>query len=345
MKSFTPHHFSNHRYRSFSKTKNGAGFTLIETLVAIAIFALALGAVFGSILMLYRSHGYTWEQSQAIEEARRGIEIMVKEIREARSGEDGSYPIVLAGDKEFIFFSDIDNDGKTERVRYFLGTANSGNQTQKCVTFIKGGSCNVTFSNFLKGYLTSAQVRVSVEGDLGASNEYTEIFADGVKLGNLCQSGCTDCASTWQGTAVFDVTAQASDNSIQFVADATGQVDPSCNWEEVDHSLKAQFQFSWTEEIAGAEHELRKGVIESTNPPVQYPLTQEKISIISAYVRNTPPIFEYYNKDGDKIEPLPARLVDTKMMEVFLVVNVNPDKPPQDFELESYVQLRNLKEE
>ena len=83
-------------------------FTLIETLVAIAIFAIALGAVFGSILMLYRTHGYIWEQSQAIEEARRGIEIMTKEIRKARSGEDGSYPIVLAGDKEFIFFSDVD---------------------------------------------------------------------------------------------------------------------------------------------------------------------------------------------------------------------------------------------
>jgi len=320
-------------------------FTLIETLVVVAIFAISLGAVFGSILMLYRSHGYSWEQSQAIEEARRGIEIMTKEIRKARSGEDGSYPIILAGDKEFIFFSDIDNNGKTERVRYFLGTTNSGNQIQKCITFIKGGSCSVTFSNFLIGTLTSAQVKVSVEGDLGASNEYAEIFADGVKLGNLCQSGCADCASTWQGTAVFDITAQASDNSIQFVADATNQVDPSCNWEEVNHSLKAQFEFSWTEEIAGAEHELRKGVIEPTNPPVQYPSNQEKISIISAYVRNTPPIFEYYDKDSNKIEPLPARLVDTKLMKVFLVVNVNPNKPPQDFQLESFVQLRNLKEE
>lgn len=315
-------------------------FTLIETLVVVAIFTISLGAVFGSILMLYRTHGYSWEQSQAIEEARRGVEIMVKEIRKARSGEDGSYPMVLAGDKEFIFFSDIDNNGKTEKVRYFLGNLNSGNQTQECTTFVNGGSCSVTFSNFFQGTLKSAQVKVSVEGDLGASNEYVEIFADSQKLGDLCKTGCSDCAGAWQGTATFDVTSLASDNSIQFLADASSRVDPNC-----PHSIKARFEFSFLAELSGAEHELRKGVIEPTDPPVQYPLNQEKISIISAYVRNTPPIFEYFDKSGNKIVDYPARLVDTKLMKVFLVVNVNPNKPPQDFQLESFVQIRNLKEE
>lgn len=290
--------------------------------------------------MLYRSHGYTWEQSQAIEEARRGIEIMTKEIRGARSGEGGSYPIVLADDKEFIFFSDIDNDGKTERVRYFLGNLISGSQTQECTTSLAGGSCNVTFSNFFQGTLKSAQVKVSVEGDLGASNEYVEIFADSQKLGDLCKTGCSDCAGAWQGTTTLDITSLASDNSISFLADANSKVDPNC-----PHSMKARFEFSFLAEISGAEHELRKGVVEPTGSPVQYPLNQEKISIISAYIRNTPPIFEYYNKDGNKIELLPARLVDTKLMKVFLVVNVNPNKPPQDFQLESFVQLRNLKNE
>lgn len=320
-------------------------FTLIETLVVITIFTIVLGAVFGSILMLYRTHGYTWEQSQAIEEARRGVEIMVKEIRKARSGEGGSYPIVLAGDKEFIFFSDIDNDGKTERVRYFLGNLNSGSQTQECTTSLTGGSCSVTFSNFFQGTLKSATVKVAVEGDLGASNEYVEIFADSQKFGDLCKTGCTDCAGTWQGTSTFDVTSLASDNSIQFLADASSKVDPSC-----PHSMKARFEFSFIAEFAGAEHELKKGIIEPTGSPVQYPLEQEKITILSSYVRNSPPIFTYYNGDWpeDTINnplPTPARLQETKLMQVYLVINVNPNRPPQDFELESFVQLRNLKEE
>jgi predicted metal-binding protein len=309
-------------------------------LVVIAIFTIVLGAVFGSILMLYRTHGYSFEQSQAIEEARRGIEIMTKEIRGVRSGEDGSYPLVLAGDKEFIFFSDIDQDGKTERVRYFLGTTNSGTKIQECQTSVKGGSCSVNFDNFLKGTLTSAQVKVSVDGDFGQSKEYAEIFADGLKLGDLCKSSCSDCPGTWQGTTTFDITSQASDNSIQFLADATSYVDPSC-----PHSMKAKFELSFTEDISVFVHEFKKGVIKPVGSPPTYPQDQEIITILTSYVRNTPPIFEYYDKNGNKIEPLPARLVDTKLMKVFLVVNVNPNKPPQDFQLESFVQLRNLKEE
>jgi prepilin-type N-terminal cleavage/methylation domain-containing protein len=67
-------------------------FTLTETIVAIFVFSILMGAVSGMILMLYRTHSYEWQQSIAIEEARRGIETMVKEIREAREGENGAYP-------------------------------------------------------------------------------------------------------------------------------------------------------------------------------------------------------------------------------------------------------------
>jgi type II secretory pathway pseudopilin PulG len=316
-------------------------FTLIETIVVILIFTLLMGAVSASVVLLYRTYGYTWEQSIAIDEARRGIETMVKEIREARSGEDGSYPIEYAGDKEFIFYSDIDGDGKTERVRYFLGKISSETQSQKCVTFTAGGSCSVNFSNFITGTLKSAQVKVSVEGDLGASNEYVEIFADGIKFGNLCQTGCTDCAGTWQGTATFDVFSQAEDNNITFLADATSRVDSNCSWEEPNHKMKANFEFSFSQEVQGTE--FKKGVIEPTGIPVTYPLDQEKVSVITSYVRNIPPIFEYFDQNGNKIEDYPARLKDTKVMKVYLVVNVDPNRPPQDFELKSSVQLRNLK--
>lgn len=186
------------------------GFTLIESLVTVAIFVLALGATVGLVLGLYRSQGYTFQQAQAIEEARNGIEIMVKEIREARGGDDGSYIIERADDFEFIFYSDIDKDGDTERVRYFV-----------------------------------------------------------------------------EGT------------------------------------------------------DFRKGVIEPSGFPLEY-TGEEKISILSKYVRNQPPIFHYF--DGDLQElPAPARLKDTKLMRVYLVVNVDPNRPPQDFVLESDVQLRNLK--
>lgn len=318
------------------------GFTLIETLVVIFVFILAMGVVSSFIVMAYRVHGYTRQQSIAIDEARRGIETMVKEIRAARQGDDGSYPIEKAGDKEFIFYADINKDGQTERVRYFLGTVNSGTLIQECQTSVKGGTCSVSFSNFLKGILVSAQVKVSVDGDFGWSNrEYAEIFADGVKLGDICRTGCSDCPRAWQGTQTFDVFSQSSDNSISFLANATTWVDPLC-----PHSMKARFEFSWTEDLVGFAHEFRKGIIEPIVGPggnIEYPLGQEKIIILTSYVRNVPPIFEYFDQNGNKITGHPARLKDTKLMRVYLAVNVDPNRPPQDFELESSVQLRNLK--
>lgn len=319
------------------------GFTFIETMVAIFVFLLTLGAIAGLMVMVYRTYGFSWQQSLAINEARRGIEIMVKEIREARSGDDGSYPISKAQDKEFVFYSDIDQDGDTERVRYFLGTVGGGSQTQECVTFNHGGNCQVTFSNFLSGALESAQVKISLEGDFGWSQEYAEVFADGIKLGDLCRSGCSDCAGAWQGTTLFDVTSQAQDNHLELLADATSQVNAFCDWQENNHAMKARFELTWSENLAGTENELKKGVTKPTGSPIGYPPSQEKISVISSYVRNAPPIFRYFDGEGNEIIDLPARLADTKLMKVYLVIDVNPEREPEDFTLESAVQLRNLK--
>lgn len=316
-------------------------FTLIETIFTIAIFALAMGAVSGFIVMGYRTQSYTWQQSVAIGEARKGIETMVKEIREARGGDDGSYPIEYTGDKEFIFYSDIDQDGATERVRYLLGSAGSGTQVKECSTSVTGGACSVSFPNFLSGDLQSAQVKVSVEGDFGSSKEYAEIYADGEYLDRICKTGCSDCPGSWQGTKTFDVTSWAEDGSIQFTADASVWVNTYVHCPH--HSMQAKFEFSWQETLPGAEHELKKGVIDPIGSPLTYPSDQEKVTILSSYVRNVPPIFRYFDANGNEIADLPARLVDTKVMEVYLVINVNPNRPPQDFELRSAVQLRNLK--
>lgn len=319
------------------------GFTIIETLISIVVFTLALGAVMGGIWMLYRTQSYTWQQSVAVDEARKGVETMVREIREAKQGDDGSYPIELAADKEFIFYSDIDKDGAVERVRYFLGNTNSGLQSQECVSYVSGGSCSVTFSGFLSGALQSAQVTVSVEGDFGAGNEYADISADGISLGTVCKSGCSDCAASWQGTRTFDVTSLAQDGSIQFTADASNRVNNFCDWQEPNHAMKARFEFSWTETLASGSSEFKKGVINPTAPPISYPSDQEVVTVLSSYVRNSPPIFHYYDENGQELVDLPARLKDTKLMKIYLVVNVDPNRPPQDFELESQVYLRNLK--
>jgi hypothetical protein len=313
-------------------------FTLIETLVAIFIFVILMISLSFFIFNFYRLHSYSWQQSLAISEAKRGIEKMVKEIREAREGENGAYPIEYAGDKEIIFYSDIDNDGKAERVRYFLGKIETKNISRECETSIRGGACSVSFSDFLEGNLISANLKVSVDGDLGSQTEYVEVFANGQKLDNLCTTGCVDCLGFWQGTKTFNVLNFAQQNSISLLADASNQVDPSCPF-----AMKAKFELSILQEVQTSE--LKKGVIKATGTPPTYPPEEEKISIITSYVRNAPPIFQYFDERGQLISDYPSRLLNTKVIKVFLVVNVDPSRPPNDYQLQSFVQLRNLKKQ
>lgn len=194
------------------------GFSLIEALSTIAIFTLILGGLLGVITGAYRAYYYTFQQAQAISEGKQGIETMMKEIREAKSGDDGSYVIEKADDFEFVFYGNIDNDEATERIRYFI-----------------------------------------------------------------------------DGT------------------------------------------------------DFKKGVINPNSSPPLYitdpddPDYSEQIIILSKYVRNVPPIFHYFDGEMQELLPVPARLKDTKLLRLYLVINVDPNQPPQDFMLESDVQLRNLK--
>lgn len=92
-----------------------------------------------------------------------------------------------------------------------------------------------------------------------------------------------------------------------------------------------------------------RGIIEPVGFPVTYPSANEKVRVLSENVKNgTDPIFYYYNGDwpSDTINnplPQPVRLSDTKLMKAYLKLNTEDD-PSTDFVLESYVQLRMLKQ-
>jgi prepilin-type N-terminal cleavage/methylation domain-containing protein len=100
--------------------KKDKGFTIIELLVTMAIFTLILGAItlFARDIFYYNnifSGGLT-----SYDQARKILQPISSEIRSASSSSLGSYPIEKTGDIEFIFFSDVNNDGLKERIRYFL---------------------------------------------------------------------------------------------------------------------------------------------------------------------------------------------------------------------------------
>jgi type II secretory pathway pseudopilin PulG len=96
------------------------GFSLLETLVVIALTGSLVTTLAMILVFFYRTNATVIEQTDAITSARRGVEKGVRDIREATYGEDGSYPIVAAGTSTITFFSDKDQDTQVERVRFAL---------------------------------------------------------------------------------------------------------------------------------------------------------------------------------------------------------------------------------
>jgi len=195
------------------------GFTLIEVLVGmVLIMALGLGIV-GLQTILAKNQTWIWQNYLNINQANDSIRVLAKELRSARPGDNAAYPLETAFDQEIRFYSDIDLDGKTEKIRYIL-------------------------------------------------------------------------------------------NDTQFV----------------------------------------KSVIEPVGYPAAYPEEEEKTTVLTDFVRNgTNPVFYYYNGDwpeDTENNPLstPIRLSDTKLIRVYLHLNPKSDEPDKDFILESYIQIRMLKE-
>jgi len=90
--------------------------------------------------------------------------------------------------------------------------------------------------------------------------------------------------------------------------------------------------------------DFKRGTIESAGDPPVYATSTEVITTISTDVRNEnigTPLFTYYDKTG-------ALMVDMNDIDqlafvlVRLVVNLHPERAPDDFELRSSAALRNI---
>lgn len=108
---------------------NIKGFTLIEILIAVAIAGFLGAGVLGLQYILGQNQLVAWRNYLNVEEANTNVTALVREIRTAQVGENGTYPLEEALDQQITFYSDIDFDGVSERVRYFL----NGSQFSKGV--------------------------------------------------------------------------------------------------------------------------------------------------------------------------------------------------------------------
>ena len=103
--------------------------SLLETIVYIAVFAFVMLAITNAMINFYQANRYTLEQMSQLDSARKGVNSMIFSLREAAYSESGAYPLETVEGNSLTFYSDVDNDGTIERVRYFL----TGNDFQRGV--------------------------------------------------------------------------------------------------------------------------------------------------------------------------------------------------------------------
>ncbi len=94
--------------------------TIVETLVWIAIFTSAMIAVSSSVLYFYRTSNYAIQQASAVASAQRGIDAMIRTMREASYASNGAYPIVSIGSNDVRFYAEIDGDVGIEQLHYYI---------------------------------------------------------------------------------------------------------------------------------------------------------------------------------------------------------------------------------
>lgn len=108
--------------RTKTHSHTAAGFTLMEAVITSVIYSLVMFAIFQSISTFYRYNAYSMAQSYQVQTARRGMEILVRDIREMTFADDGTFPLARKEDHLIGFYSDIDRDDSVEYVEYELAT-------------------------------------------------------------------------------------------------------------------------------------------------------------------------------------------------------------------------------
>jgi len=141
----------------FTTPNRTSGFTLVELLISIAILTLltVTAATFQKDIF---SLNFSLQSSLTAQlDARHVVKVMVTEMRKMNPSDLGAYPIALASSTGITFYSDVNNDGTKDQVRYFL----SGNTIKKGVTAPSGSPvtynpANENLSTIISDFIASS---------------------------------------------------------------------------------------------------------------------------------------------------------------------------------------------
>ncbi len=128
------------------------GYTLMEMLVVVAIVT-SLGIIISKFQKdVFSFNRYFSSSLSTGDSAQKLLRPMTAEIRSASPSVNGSYPIDSIGDYSFSFYSDIDNDGLKELVKYSLtGTTLTKEVTKPTGSPLIYNSANKVSTTFMTG--------------------------------------------------------------------------------------------------------------------------------------------------------------------------------------------------
>lgn len=147
-----------------NKNNYKKGFSLVEIVVVTGILGMIVLAVtsFQRNVIVYNK--YSQDTLAGIQDARNILRIMVKDLRTASQGNNGSYAIANSATNTITFYSDTDGDGLKEQIRYYIASstlikgsitpsgspiAYSGNETNTILAYnIVNGTSTALFEYF-----------------------------------------------------------------------------------------------------------------------------------------------------------------------------------------------------
>lgn len=152
------------------------------------------------------------------------------------------------------------------------------------------------------------------------------------------QADATRSARTGIERAVRDIreASYADDGAYPIVAMATSSVTFYSDYDNDDKIERIRYFLDGTD--------FKKGVVESAGDPPTYATSSEVVSEVSDNVRNNAvgtDLFTFYDKAGVLMSDL-TDIDQLAFVLVRLVVNLHPERAPDDFELRTSAALRNI---